>query len=142
MVARGNKRGSLYMADVPSNGINATIDGRGNVALWHQRLGHMSEKGMKILSLKGRIPDLQKVVVGICEPCVLWKQKKVSFVKSWNTRKLQRLELVHTDVYGPTSVASLSRSRYCVTFTDDSSRKVKRLKSDNGREYSSQEFIE
>ncbi|GKF46751.1 retrovirus-related pol polyprotein from transposon TNT 1-94, partial [Tanacetum coccineum] len=52
------------------------IDGRGNATLWHQRLGHMSGKGMKILALKGRIPDLQKAVVGFCEPCVLGKQKK------------------------------------------------------------------
>ncbi|GJR12199.1 retrovirus-related pol polyprotein from transposon TNT 1-94 [Tanacetum coccineum] len=165
-----NKRGSLYMVEVPSDRINATIDGKANAALWHQRLGHMSEKGMKILASKGRVPYLQKAVVGICEPCVLWKQKKVSFVKSWNTRKLQRLELVHTDVYGLTSVASIGGSRYYVTFTDDSSRMVlvyflknkyevfntfkklkaamenetnlwvKRLKSDNGGEYSSQEI--
>ncbi|GJU47681.1 retrovirus-related pol polyprotein from transposon TNT 1-94 [Tanacetum coccineum] len=93
VVARGNKRGSLYMVEVPSDGINASID------------------------------DLQKTVVGFCEPCVLGKQKKVSFVKSRNTKKLQRLELVHTDVYGPTSVASIGGSRYYVTFIDDSSRK-------------------
>ncbi|GJS12355.1 putative RNA-directed DNA polymerase [Tanacetum coccineum] len=172
VVARGNKRGSLYLVEVPSDGINAAIDGRGNATLWHQRLGHMSEKGMKILASKGRIPDLQKAVVGFCEPCVLGKQKKVSFVKSGNTRKLQRLELVHTDVYGPTSVASIGGSRYYVTFIDDSSRKVwvyflknksevfntfkkwkaavenetnlrvKCLKSDNGGEYSSRDFIE
>nr|GEY57625.1 retrovirus-related Pol polyprotein from transposon TNT 1-94 [Tanacetum cinerariifolium] len=49
---------------------------RGNVPLWHQRLGNMSENGMKILASMGRIPDLQKVVVGFCEPCVLGKQKK------------------------------------------------------------------
>ncbi|GKG47262.1 hypothetical protein Tco_0504459, partial [Tanacetum coccineum] len=49
VVARRNKRGSLYMVEVPSDGINATVDGRGNAALWHQRIGHMSEKGMKIL---------------------------------------------------------------------------------------------
>ncbi|GJV39256.1 retrovirus-related pol polyprotein from transposon TNT 1-94 [Tanacetum coccineum] len=54
VVARGNKRGSLYMVEVPSDGINAAIDGRGNTALWHQRLGHMSEKGMKILASKGK----------------------------------------------------------------------------------------
>ncbi|GJU52716.1 retrovirus-related pol polyprotein from transposon TNT 1-94 [Tanacetum coccineum] len=76
VVARGNKRGSLYMVEVPSDRINAAIDGWGNTALWHQRLGHMSEKGMKILASKGRIPDLQKTVVGFCEPCVLGKQKK------------------------------------------------------------------
>ncbi|GJY49050.1 retrovirus-related pol polyprotein from transposon TNT 1-94, partial [Tanacetum coccineum] len=54
----------------------------------------------------------------------LGKQKKVSFVKSGNTRKLQRLELVHTDVYGPTSVATIGGSRYYVTFIDDNSKKV------------------
>ncbi|GJT67256.1 retrovirus-related pol polyprotein from transposon TNT 1-94 [Tanacetum coccineum] len=172
VVAHGNKRGSLYLVEVPSNGINAAIDGRGNATLWHQRLGHMSEKGMNILASKGRIPDLQKAVVGFCEPCVLGKQKKVSFVKSGNTRKLQRLELVHTNVYDPTSVASIGGSRYYVTFINDSSRKVwvyflknksevfntfmkwkaavenetnlwvKCLKSDNGGEYSSRDFIE
>ncbi|GKA91668.1 retrovirus-related pol polyprotein from transposon TNT 1-94 [Tanacetum coccineum] len=160
------------MVEVPSERINATIDGRGNATLWHQRLGHMSEKGMKILALKGRIPNLQKAVIGFCKPCVLGKQKKVSFVKSRNIRKLQRLEIVHTDVYGLVSVASIDGSRYYVTFIDDFSRKVwvyflkikskvfntfkkwkvavenetniwvKCLKSDIGREYSSQEFIE
>ncbi|GKA91667.1 retrovirus-related pol polyprotein from transposon TNT 1-94 [Tanacetum coccineum] len=103
---------------------------KGNAALWHQRLGHMSEKGMKILASKGRIPDLQKAVVGFCEPCVLGKQKKVNFVKSGNTRKLQRLKLVHTDVYGLTSVALIDGSRYYVTFIDDCSRKVKDVARD------------
>ncbi|GJY46889.1 retrovirus-related pol polyprotein from transposon TNT 1-94 [Tanacetum coccineum] len=55
---------------------NEAIDGRGQATCWHQRLGHMSEKGMKILASKGRILDLQKAVVGFCEPCVLGKQKK------------------------------------------------------------------
>ncbi|GKA95743.1 retrovirus-related pol polyprotein from transposon TNT 1-94, partial [Tanacetum coccineum] len=62
LVAHRNKCGSLYMVEVPSDGINATIDGKGNATLWHQRLGHMSEKGMKILTSKGRIPYLQKDV--------------------------------------------------------------------------------
>ncbi|GJU45327.1 putative ribonuclease H-like domain-containing protein [Tanacetum coccineum] len=114
VVARGNKRGSLYMVEVPSDRINSAIDGRGNATLLHQRLGHMSEKGMKILALNGRILDLQKAVIGFCGPCVLGKQKKVNFVKSGNTKKLQRLELVHTDVYKG---------------------------EHNGEEYSSREFI-
>ncbi|GKG36222.1 hypothetical protein Tco_0443900, partial [Tanacetum coccineum] len=32
----------------------------------------------------------------------LGKQKKVSFIMSEKTRKPQRLELVHTEGYGPT----------------------------------------
>nr|GEW89208.1 retrovirus-related Pol polyprotein from transposon TNT 1-94 [Tanacetum cinerariifolium] len=77
VVTHGNKRRSLYMVEVPSNKINIAINGRGNANLCHQRLKHMSEKGMKILASKGRIPNLQKAVVGFCEPCVLGKQKKV-----------------------------------------------------------------
>ncbi|GKA91694.1 hypothetical protein Tco_0813619 [Tanacetum coccineum] len=61
VVARGNKRGSLYMVEVPSDGINATIDGRGNATLWHQRLEHMSENGIKILASKGRIPVYKRL---------------------------------------------------------------------------------
>ncbi|GJY58951.1 hypothetical protein Tco_0458843 [Tanacetum coccineum] len=41
-------------------------------------VGQMSEKHMNILASKGRIPDLQKAVVGFCEPCVLGKQKKAN----------------------------------------------------------------
>nr|GEW42846.1 retrovirus-related Pol polyprotein from transposon TNT 1-94 [Tanacetum cinerariifolium] len=38
---------------VPFDGINTIIDGMGNATLWHKRLGHMSDKGMKILASKG-----------------------------------------------------------------------------------------
>ena len=34
------------------------------------------------------------------------------------------MELVHTDLWGPSPVASLGSSRYYITFIDDSSRKV------------------
>ncbi|KAL8115253.1 hypothetical protein AgCh_021912 [Apium graveolens] len=92
----------------------------------------------------GKVPELKNVEVGFCEPCVLGKQKRVSFAKSGRTPKAKKLELVHTDVYGPTTVASLGGSRYHVTFIDDSTRKiglkVKSLMSDNGGEYSSDEF--
>jgi len=36
----------------------------GNISsLWHQRLGHMSEKGMKLRVSKGKIPNLKHVDV-------------------------------------------------------------------------------
>ena len=52
------------------------------------------------------------------------KQKKVGFLKSGRTLKSGRLDLVHTDVWGPSPVASLRGSRYYVTFIDDHNRKV------------------
>ena len=40
------------------------------------------------------------------------------------TLKTEKLELVHTDIWGKASVPSLGGSLYFVTFIDDSSRKV------------------
>ena len=40
------------------------------------------------------------------------------------TPKAEKLELVHTDLWRPSLVASLESSRYYTTFIDDSSKKV------------------
>ena len=168
VVARGRKRGSLYM--VAEEDMVAVAEAVNNSSLWHQRLGHMSEKGMKLMAAKGKLSNLKHVDVGVCEHCIFGKQKKVSFSKSGRTSKVEKLELVHTDVWGPAPVKSLGGSCYYVTFIDDSTRKVwvyflknksdvfsvfkrwktevenqtglkvKSLKSDNGGEYNSQEF--
>jgi hypothetical protein len=63
---------------------------------WHLRLGHMSEKGMKVLLSKGKLPELKSVESDSCEGCILEKQKNVSFVIVGRTLKLGKLELVHT----------------------------------------------
>ncbi|KAL5849218.1 hypothetical protein ACOSQ4_007231 [Xanthoceras sorbifolium] len=171
VVARGKKCGTLYVTSNLEN-IVAVADSDGKSNLWHQRLGHMSEKGMKTLLSKGKLPDLKAVDVGLCEDCIFGKQKKVSFAKIGKILKAEKLELVHTDVWGPSPVSSLSGSLYYVTFIDDSTRKVwvyflkkksevfdtfrkwkamvenetglkiKRLRSDNGGEYRDSRFRE
>ena len=84
----------------------------------------------------------------------------------------KRLDLIHSDVCGPLSVNSIGGSRYFVTFIDNFSRyivvypmkhkseihqkfteyrlmvenmfecKIKRIRSDNGGEYTSNEFVD
>lgn len=49
--------------------------------LWHRRLGHMSEKGMKVFLSKGKLP-LKIVELNLCESCIFRKQKSVSFSKA------------------------------------------------------------
>ncbi|RVW58633.1 Retrovirus-related Pol polyprotein from transposon TNT 1-94 [Vitis vinifera] len=139
VLARGKKTGTLYMTSCPRDTI-AVADASTDTSLWHRRLGHMSEKGMKILLSKGKLPELKSIDFDMCESCILGKQKKVSFLKTGRTPKAEKLELVHTDLWGPSPVASLGGSRYYITFIDDSSRKktglkVKCLSSDNGGEY-------
>ena len=84
----------------------------------------MSEKGMKMLVKDGMIPELKTVEHHQCESCILGKQKRVSFSNASRELKAEKLELVHTDVWGPAPVPSLGGSRYYVTFIDDSTRKV------------------
>ena len=169
VVARGHKRGTLYMTTSYQDTV-AVVENAKQTKLWHCRLGHMSEKGMKLMVENGALPDLKTVDHQMCESCILGKQKRVSFSKGGREPKSEKLELVHTDVWGPAPVASLGGSYYYVTFIDDSTRKVwvyfmknkhevfsvfkrwkamvenetnlklKCLRSDNGGEYISEEF--
>ena len=47
----------------------------------------------------------------------------MSFLKTGRTPKAGKLELVHTDLWGPSPVTSLEGSRYYITFIDDLSKK-------------------
>ena len=122
-MARGKKTGILYMTSSPRDTI-AVADGSTNTSLWHRRLGHLSEKGMKMLLSKGKLPELKSIDFDMCESCILGKQKKVSFLKIDKTPRAEKLELVHTDLWGPSPVAPLRGLRYYITFIDDSSRMV------------------
>ena len=55
---------------------------------------------------------------------VYGKQKRVSFAKTRKENKKKKLELVHTNVWGPAQVSSFGGSHYYVTFIDDTTRKV------------------
>ena len=48
VLARGKKIGTLYITSSPRDTI-AVVDASTDTSLWHRRLGHMSEKGMKML---------------------------------------------------------------------------------------------
>ena len=95
-----------------------------DTTLWHHKLGHMSEKGMKLLHSKKVLPGPKYVNMDFYESCVYGKQKKVIFVKTGKENKRDKLELVHKDVWEPTQVSSLGISHYCVTFIDGATRKV------------------
>ncbi|EOY17849.1 Copia-like retrotransposable element, putative [Theobroma cacao] len=107
----------------------------------------------------------------ICSSCQYGKLTRRSFPKASLNRAKHRLELVHSDVAGPMSEPSLNGSKYFVIFIDDMSRmtwiyfiqhksevfsvfqkfkakvenesgcRIKKLRTDNGGEYTSSEFI-
>ena len=97
VLARGKKIGTLYMTSSPRDTI-AVIDASSDTTLWHRRLGRMSEKGIKMLLSKGKLPELKSIDSDMYESCILGKQKNVSFLKTGRTPKAKKLELVHIDL--------------------------------------------
>ena len=108
----------------------------------------------------------------VCETCQQGKQTKLPFQANRVRRANQKLQLIHTDVCGPMKTDSLSGNRYFLLFIDDYTRmcwvyfirlksevfdvftqfkalvenqcnlSIKALRSDNGGEYTSSQFVE
>ena len=56
--------------------------------MWHQKLSHMLEKGLKVLSDQKLILGLTKVSLPFCEYCVTSKQHRLKFSSSTAKAKL------------------------------------------------------
>ena len=93
--------------------------------LWHERMGHIGEKGLRAMHNKGMVRDFPScnLEFKFCEHCIYGKQIQVRF-PSRATRENGILELVHSSVFGLISVPSLGGSLYYVSFIDDFSRKT------------------
>ncbi|KAE8734234.1 Serine carboxypeptidase-like 33 [Hibiscus syriacus] len=89
--------------------------------LWHKKLGHMSEQGIKVLVEQKLLPGLTKVSLTLCEHCITSKQHRLKFNTS-NSRGKSVLELVHSDVW-QAPVTSLGGAKYFVSFIDDYSKR-------------------
>ncbi|KAJ9707195.1 hypothetical protein PVL29_002269 [Vitis rotundifolia] len=126
----GIKGGKLYYLDLQSkdsNKLRQTLmtDGsegekkKSEIWLWHRRLGHAS-----FGYLKNLFPSLfaRSDVSGFCcDICELAKSHHTSFSLILN-KSLLPFMVIHSDVWGPSKVPTLSRSCWLVTFIDDCTR--------------------
>jgi hypothetical protein len=126
VLLRGVQFGTLYKLQgstisngcnssiVPNIGVeeerNRTFSGE-KVMLWHQTLGHIGEKGLRLLHGKGMVECMSNFSLDFdfCEQCLYGKQNQVRFPPS-ATRAEGILQLVHSDVFGPVTVPSLGKS--------------------------------
>ena len=93
--------------------------------LWHQRLGHIGEKGLRTLKNKNLVDGLNdcNLEFDFCEHCIYGKQNRIQFYSS-SHKSSCILDLIHSDVFGPVDVPSIGRSVYYVSFIDDFSRRT------------------
>jgi hypothetical protein len=92
--------------------------------LWHRRLAHIHDRALPSLGkMVTGLPKIQIQHKGVCKGCALGKNVKGSFPSSDNRSK-EILDLIHSDVCGPITVASLNGYLYYVLYIDDHSRKT------------------
>ena len=67
------------------------------VRLWHLRLGHMSDRGLKELQKKGVFRNDKLSSLGFCENCIIGKPSKLKFESTVHSTK-ERLAYIHSDL--------------------------------------------
>jgi hypothetical protein len=133
---------------------------------WHRRLAHFNYKVIPyICKVVTDLPELKGDHEGVCNGCAQGKNIKKPFPKR-DIKTEGVLELIHLDMCGPMPSSSISGYVYYVSFINDYShktwiylkcstssrnskaltenlsvRKIKILRSDNGGEYTSKEFM-
>jgi hypothetical protein len=133
--------------------------------LWHRRLAHINYKVLPyICKAVTGLPELKVDQEGICNGCAQGKNIKNPFPKRDNKAE-EALELIHSDVCGRMPSSSINGYVYyhslMIILIKDldifevfnkikefkaliknlSERKIKILRSDNGGEYTSKEFV-
>ncbi|GJY66287.1 putative ribonuclease H-like domain-containing protein [Tanacetum coccineum] len=162
---------------VPSGGLacliaKATTDESNK---WHRRLGHVNFKNLNKLVKGNLVRGLPSKIFQndhTCVACQKGKQHKASCKAKTVSSISHSLQLLHMDLFGPTSVRSLNHKTYCLVITDDFSRfswvfflrtkdetsailkdfirqienqlnqKVKTIRCDNGTEFKNKDVIE
>lgn len=138
--------------------------------LWHRRLCHLHPDGVILFLRKWENLSLNRKDFGACDACAMGKLKTPPAINSFH-KSPNVLDLIHTDLLGPISLCATSGMRYILTFIENHTRhcsvdflkskdetlskfleykslmekrmktKIGVLKSDQGGEYSSDEFI-
>lgn len=92
--------------------------------LWHRRLGHANMRQLQRLSSMNCVRDLPnlKFDCHFCDACKIGKQVRSSH-KPKNLISTKRcLELLHMDLFGPSSIQSYGGNFYTLVVVDDFSR--------------------
>jgi len=100
IVAKGKKKSSFYTlhASICKMEVNA-IEKKISTELWHNQLGHMSEKGMQILAKKSLLSGVEGTILETCDDCLAGKQHQISFKRSSHSTKSNRY--LYSDLCGP-----------------------------------------
>ncbi|XP_012856897.1 PREDICTED: uncharacterized protein LOC105976150 [Erythranthe guttata] len=92
-----------------------------SATVWHNRLGHIPQLKLDILSTKFSLAMDKPKNNSCCYICPMAKQKRLKFPIS-STVSSHMFDLIHCDIWGPYRVESHNGYKYFVTLVDDYSR--------------------
>jgi hypothetical protein len=169
--AIGTQHEKLYkLIFQPASALFHTTNDSDPYELWHRRMAHSHHGALRILrEIVTGVPNFNTKHQELCKGCALGKYTNTVFPSS-DSRAAGILDLIHSNVYGSMSSASMNGCLYYVIFIDNFSRKswiffmktkghvfnrfqefkallenqtgrkIKVLRTDNGGEYTSKEF--
>lgn len=150
--------------------VHATDGMNDETSLWHSRLGHIGSKGLEVLVRKGYLDKVKAKEMQFCEDCVYGKTHRVSFGSGKHVTKSKMDYVHSDLWGAPTVPLSIGKCQYFITFIDDfirktwiyfiktkdeafskfvewkalvenqTGRKLKTLRTDNGLEFCNREF--
>ncbi|GJT17800.1 putative ribonuclease H-like domain-containing protein [Tanacetum coccineum] len=93
---------------------------------WHRRMAHVNFKNINKLAKNGLVKGLPSKIFSNehnCVACNKGKQHKASYKAITAVSTItEPLQLLHMDLFGPTSIRSIDHKYYCLVVTDDFSR--------------------
>ncbi|KAI0496428.1 hypothetical protein KFK09_022744 [Dendrobium nobile] len=112
--------------------------------LWHRRLCHASMKTLRNVTQKDLVRGVSKLMFSkdyLCDACQLGKQVHSTFHPIKEISTSRPLEVLHMDLFGPISTASLGGKVYDFVIVDDySSCEILTIHSDHGGEFENKRF--
>ncbi|GJS78485.1 retrovirus-related pol polyprotein from transposon TNT 1-94 [Tanacetum coccineum] len=104
-----------------------------NSTLWHRRLGHANMCLIQSLASKDLVRNLPKLEFDqqSCNACKIRKQAHASHKAKNMVSTTRCLELLHVDLFGPSTVRSYGGNRYTLVIVDDYSRMYNKPKNVN-----------
>jgi len=98
-------------------GTKHRIDNTNSGALWHKRLGHISNNRIERLVSNRILDSIDFTSFDVCVECIKGKQTKSKKLGAYRATDI--LELIHTDICGSFYTPSWNSQQYFISFIDD-----------------------
>ncbi|XP_062104884.1 uncharacterized mitochondrial protein AtMg00300-like [Humulus lupulus] len=126
VVMKGKKVNGLYVLEGETVVIaeaSVVKTQESGMLLWHQRMRHISEQGLRELHKQGSIDRLKTCALPFCEACVFGKLHKIKFTAAkHNTKGVS--EYIHSDLWGPSKIPTHSGGKSEPSFRSKREKKV------------------